>query len=419
MLPPSALLPSGTPKDLPATLNLSTDGLYPADSSQPSKGTKSLDTEKRSPGSDLVNESADASPAGDGAVKSAKSELMEAVKKNVPPTAQNRFEIDMNTFERRASNEKLPRDEVDKSYRKIAQLLSADSSGSLISKQQRVVAAESLIDGCANPFKITQGRYNTCVETTMSMELLDKHPAKACEIVSTAISGNWTAPDGKNIKIDRESLQPMPEETQFNTNYWGERSYAVHVLTLVLANDQLQRRDPPVFYEQRMRNPNDPNDTGERTRDQLGHILETKDPGLTVRENVNESKNLTGSEYILATTHADSDNPPPSVVENPQSAAELKAKFQELQESGKFPATLDVDANHPPIMPLLKETEGWGPHVVVATNYDRLANKVYIANPAYPLLSHWVDVDQLYDNMSLKAKGEQLGDPVSSANKAG
>ncbi len=213
----------------------------------------------------------------------------------------------MAAFEKRAAKEHLSPEQITKSYQQMSKMLNAPEA--VVPAADRAVLAESLIHQCAQPQETHQGRHNTCNVTSVAENTLVKNPDKAVEMAATtAITGKWTAPDGKVITMDQASLKPGSEEQTYPPAKDGERTFATQVLNLVMINDALQRRNPPQSYVQvtpeKPANSHDksvPVDTGERTLDASGNVIKDNSgrpisgPDITTSDIAQVSKRLNGA----------------------------------------------------------------------------------------------------------------------------
>jgi hypothetical protein len=341
----------------------------------------------------------------DGHLKSSKDTLNQAVKDHVAAEKQAAFKKDMDGFEARAQKEHLTPEEVAKTYDQMSRMLNAPMDRAVVSQQDRALLAEGLIHQCAHPEATTQGAHNTCNVTTVAHETLEKNPSKAAEIAATtSINGEWTAADGKVIKIDTQSLQPGAEESVYPPTD-GNRSFATQVLNLTMVNDALQRRVPPESYIQRTPDADIPNDTGERRLDASDNVIYTgkitadglslplASPNLTDHEIVQVGQRLNGDN-----SHLISLNDPQSGVESMGSEAAFAQRLHQLKQQGQFPVTLAVDANHAPIQEVGQESPGLGAHVVTIDGYDEKTGKVHIFNQWGEKYNKWVNRSDLYKN---------------------
>jgi len=336
----------------------------------------------------------------------AKKDLNQQVKDHVPQEKQAAFKKDMDDFEARAKKDHLSPEEVAKTYDQMSKMLKAPEDKAVVSGKDRALLAEGLIHQVAHPEATKQGVDNTCNVTTVAENTLAKNPSKIAQMeAETALTGQWTAPDGKVIKIDSASLKPGAQESVYPPADPSSRSYATQVANLVMANDALQRRIPPESYVQR--NPAFPGDTGERRLDASGKEISYQQydakgdtwrnqpdnsPGVTNHEIAAEGKRLNGKDYHLLSINDDTQGG----VDNIRSAKDLQDKLLQLKQQGQLPVTIAVDGNHPPIASDPKD--GYGPHVVTIDSYNEVDNTVHITNQWNPNDDHDVSVPALYQN---------------------
>jgi hypothetical protein len=338
-------------------------------------------------------------------LNSSKETLNQAVKDHIVADKQAAFKKDMDSFEARAQKEHLAPEEVAKTYDQMSRMLNAPEASAIVSGQDRALLAEGLVHQSAHPEATAQGAHNTCNVTTTARETLQKNPSKAAEMAATtSITGEWTADDGKVIKIDKQSLQPGAEESVYPPTD-GNRSFATQVLNQTMVNDALQRRVPQESYIQRTPDADLPNDSGERRLDAHGNVIFTNkvtadgllipdaSPGITDHEIAQVGQRLNGdnSHYIAL-------NAPPSGLESVNSEAAFAQKLHQLKQQGQFPVTLAVDDNHVPIREVGQETPGVGGHVVTVDGYDEKTGKVHITNQWGKKSNKWVNQSDLYKN---------------------
>jgi hypothetical protein len=344
----------------------------------------------------------------DAAMNQSRTELEQSMKDHIPQKQQADFKKDMADFEARAHKEHLPPDEITKTYDQMSKLLNAKDSESVVPAANRALLAEQLIHQTAHPSETYQGEHNTCNVTTIAKETLAKNPSKMAEMAtSTALKGEWTAADGKVIKIDKESLTPGAEESRVKTKD-GDRSYATQVLDLTLANDGLQRRTPPESYAQRTPDRAIPGDTGERSLDASGNVVQAKQPvndkWITTPTN---NPGLTDHELKALSTEFNGDNShliapksSESGIERVESAQQLGQKLKQYKDQNQFPISLAVDDNHAPIRDKNDERPAYGGHVVNVEDYDAKNGKVKISNQWGAKYNRWVSLKDLYANSS-------------------
>ncbi len=335
----------------------------------------------------------------------AKAKLNQEVNDRVPKENQADFRNDMTQFEARAKRDHLSPEEVAKTYDQMSKMMHAKDGEAVVPQKERAILAEGLMHQLANPGATKQGVDNTCNVTTVMENTLAKNPSKIAQMEAEAtLTGQWTAPDGKVIKIDHKSLQPGAQEKDYPPDDKSTRSYATQVANLVMANDALQRRQPPESYVQR--NPTFPGDTGERRLDASGKEIhypqydaegETwqdrpdNSPGVTDHEIAADGKRLNGKDYHMLSTDSSQGG-----IDNIRSAEELQQRLLQYKQQGQLPVTMAVDGNHPPINNNPKP--GYGPHVVTIDSYNEDTKTVHISNQWHPEDDKDVDVNELYGN---------------------
>lgn len=300
------------------------------------------------------------------------------------------FAENMKRFEDRARTAGVSPEEIADTYRQTERLLTAENAK--LPLEERKVLAQNIMYHAADPKNIDQGIYNTCNVCTIQETLFTKHPSITAEMVATAaLDGQWRSRDGKIIKIAPESLVPMPE-SRVHPPADGDRSYATQVINNILVNDVVQRRLPANFYQQLSKNPDGTptgSDTGERLlfengqecqRDAQDNIVREngiplREPTLTSADMAVLFERLTGERRIILTNSATDNDPDLKMF---RSKEEFEESLQELKFSGKLPAIIMVDANHPAFGGEGGDSAGW--HVVCITGYDYETGMVQISN---------------------------------------
>lgn len=326
--------------------------------------------------------------------------LMESAEKKFGKDSEDyrKFTEDMRKFEERAARGEVSEDEVAKTYRQTDKLLNADNAK--IPEEQRKVLAQNIMYHAGDPKNIDQGVYNTCNVTTLQEKLFTKNPSVAAEMItSTAIDGNWKAPDGKTITIDPQSLDPRAE-SRTHPPKDGDRSFATQIMNNVLVNDQIQRRNPPATYSQISRNPDGSalrdGDNGERLFDTKGReILKDgkpqRSPSVSSGEMSDAVTRLTGeTKFVISNGQTDGD----SRLAQVNSKEDLDRTLRDMKTNGKLPAVILLDANHPAFGGVGGKDVGW--HVVTVTGYDEKTGKVTISNQWGSKSDREISVDDLY-----------------------
>jgi hypothetical protein len=304
---------------------------------------------------------------------------------------QDKFLQQMDTFEQRAKAESLPEKQVIDTYDQLSRLLEANEAK--VPLQDRVLAAQTFAYHMANPETVDQGLHNTCNMTSLSKrEIFINTAAGAAEVLaSTAIAGEYTAPDGQKIKIDGSSLVPGAEEKN-HPPLDGDRSYATQLMNLALINDALQRRMPPEYYSQER--PTEHGSTGEVVRYADGTEVRRNKPGIYTAEIQAEGTRLEGrTKFMLQ--HDGFVNQ--SNLSTFASKEEFLAKLKEIKASPneKFPPILLVDANDP-IFNGYGETNKPSWHVVLIKGFDEATGKVSILNQWGRHEDKTVSIEDLY-----------------------
>jgi hypothetical protein len=318
------------------------------------------------------------------------------------PQDRERLARDMQSFENRAGKQPLSANEVANTYDQMSQLI--DAKEGAVPKEDRILAAETFAHHLADPTNIDQGRHGTCNVTTLEEHLVTRNPSTAAEIVTTtALTGQWVAPDGKTIKLDQGSMVPGVEERS-NRLQDGQRSYATQLMNLALVNDTTQRQANPMFYS--MDKPSAGGDNGERlkfadgrdvTKDDLFHngdktawnstFVKASDISLSAGR-------LTG-EHDVVIANKDAERSPALVnVESEQSLAQA---LKEQKANGHWPAIVLVNAADPMFKDAVGANVGadsW--HVLSVTDFDEKTNQVKLSNQWGKANDITTDVSSLY-----------------------
>src|ERR1700733_7259506 len=102
----------------------------------------------------------------------------------------------MHAFEARKENPA----EVDATYYQISRLL--DATTGAIPQTDRIDVAMQILLDAAQPDAVGQGDHNTCTVAGLETREFARTPSRAAEVVATAaLTGQWSTPDGKQIKL--------------------------------------------------------------------------------------------------------------------------------------------------------------------------------------------------------------------------
>jgi len=331
------------------------------------------------------------------------------------------FEQDRQHLEDRLNAGKVSKEEVARTYESIGKLVDTDNGA--VSRNRRVQLAKNIMFHAGSPTKTDQGPYNTCALTAEEERLFTRTPGMATEILTeAATTGQWVAPDGKVIKLDKLSLIPKPE-SGIGQPIDTERSYATQIMNNILANDIHQRKENPETYVQL------------QDRDKAGHRLRFDDDGERVfsksgkevkfPDGTNERspmvddleigaqiKRLTGETGVVITNK--------HMIEGMQevpikhSKMELKdvvrvstqkefiESLKKMKEENQFPVILGLDGSDKSLSrglpPHKKEKGEEGPmgHMLSVTDYDAARARVRISNQWGEASDRWLSVGEIY-----------------------
>jgi hypothetical protein len=302
-----------------------------------------------------------------------------------------RFGEDMMKFEERARMGNLAPSEITETYKQTERLLSPSKVA--VSYENRKTLAQNLMFHAARPEDIDQGQYDTCNVTAVQERLFTSNPSKVAEIISsTAINGNWRSPDGNLVKIDAQSLLPMPE-SRVHPPADGDRSYATQLINNVLVNDVNQRLIPPIFYRQVHTNIDGSSltgtDVGERLcfadgreclRDSMGKVVSEngvpiRSPYLDTGDLEDLYQRISGDrENVVIANSSEYSDPRVTTFRNEE---DFEETLMMMKAEGRFPLTMMVDSNSPAFGGSGSDA-GW--HVVTITDYDFQTGKAHISN---------------------------------------
>ncbi len=330
------------------------------------------------------------------------------------------FKKDMEKLEGHMNSGQVSKEEVARTYESIAKMV--DSPTDVTSQGKRLQLAKNIMFHAGDPTKTDQGEYNTCALTSQQERLFTRNPSKAADIIAeAATTGKWVAPDGKEIKLDKASLQPRPGSIM-GSPIDGERSYATQVLNNVLANDIHQRKETPESYVQYQHRDKQgrrltEEDNGERVYDAKGREVRDPDgkklraPQVDDLEVSAQIKRLTGDTGVVMVNQKMAETDDPKQKRNPEAAKDvvLLAGEKQLGETlanltahGKFPAIIGLDgadrvltAGLPkdPRMAKSKEFEG---HMLSVIDFDAVKGRARLSNQWGQASDRWISVKDLY-----------------------
>lgn len=347
------------------------------------------------------------------------AELQEYANRNIPdaPGSDGRnqrqaFMDNMNEFLNRAERDHLSDQEVAKTLQQVMRL--GDANNALVNGQERSMLVQQIMHNAAHPDQINQGQHLTCNVTDVEMLAFTRNPSVAAQMIAdAAITGEWTAPDGKKIKIPPQNLVP-DAEARANPPDDGRRGFADQIFQAVSLNDVGQRETPPKYFASRP--PEGGADVGDFWTDENGKPLlrEKKDKdgnvvrddkgnpvmepdrfgGLGYHEINDEVRRLTGQEHAVIVSWND------GKLLTFDSEDELRNIIVDAQENNQMPLIIGVTGDDTlfggSTNPGDKD-RGVGNHVVVIRDYNPTTGMVRVDNSWGESNDKWVPLAELYN----------------------
>ncbi|MBI4534533.1 MAG: hypothetical protein HY711_11365 [Candidatus Melainabacteria bacterium] len=199
------------------------------------------------------------------------------------PQTLRQLQTDLAKFESRAKEDHLAPEEVTRTYRQVARLLTSKDD-TIIDENLRVLLAAQIIHQAAQPFDLNQGQHNTCGPSALSVRLYARNPASAARVIAdiaTSKDGEFKTLSGMTVTITKDSLRPDSEASEQPLPD-GKRSYANQILQLALVNAHWAGHDDynkegrqyqaPITYQQLHNVTKD--DSGERLIDGTGQTID-------------------------------------------------------------------------------------------------------------------------------------------------
>jgi hypothetical protein len=328
---------------------------------------------------------------GDVSIEDARRDVQEAAEKKISdPAAKQAFLQDCADLEKRMSTDGLSAEEVSKTMEITAQLLNSDTGA--VPAQDRINAAQGIMHHAAHPESVDQGFHGTCNVATIENMAFSENPSRAAQMISeVALTGQWTAPDGKQIKVDTNSLTPGAEERTFPPSD-GARSYASQLYQVTALNDLGQRENPPIYFSQRRSSSR--SDTGEYWTDASGKVIQPFG-GLTVNEIAEESKRLLpGDNSVLIVN--DGANYQDGSVFSFNSEKDLGDRLVDLKSKDDLPIIMAVNGSDP-VFGGTSPENGIN-HVICIRDIDTSTNppRVKIDNQWGKSSDGWMSLSDLY-----------------------
>lgn len=310
-----------------------------------------------------------------------KAKLLKEAKESFgdEPGKLKEFNKDVEAFENRAKTEGLPKEEVDNTFKEVRRLLEAEGDTPL-NEAQREKLGRQIIDQAAHPTTIDQGKYNTCNMNTVEVRTYTRKPASAAKVVTdVALTGEYTALDGTNVKVDA-----TPHGDSKSDRDWdGYRSHASEIFQVTTANVYLeqenQTKSPPgkLRYEQRDSIPGEPRGEGLFDYSTTPPKFIKDSPNIRV-DNIGKLADVykavtgeDGGDMIVGHDRFVTDRAPS--VERISTEEGLNEYLTEQKRKGNFPVVVAVETTNEPFWTDSgRATAGGsgGGHVVTITDYE-------------------------------------------------
>jgi hypothetical protein len=303
------------------------------------------------------------------------------------PKERQQFLDNMKVFEARQKNGEISPEEVTKTYQNIDQLLT--SVDGKIPPKDRILLTQNFMHLAAYPSESDQGIYNTCNVTALQEKLLTRHPTKVAGMLAEAgITGGYTAPDGKSIQLDLESMKPIANfKGEANaTPVDGVRSYGTQVINHILVNEITQRKTDKhdtMLYVQRHERSQE--DRGERLlsmRDGSEMTFRNTEepirgPGLTSKDVTEALKRHTGEDDSFLVKGSGGRLADGRIAIN--SEEELVAAITKAKRENRTPLLVEVNGADPLFQGGFPDGQHAG-HVVSVSDYDPQTKQIYVSN---------------------------------------
>lgn len=319
-------------------------------------------------------------------LKEQKAKLEKLAGEQMSYFGRRSFVGNMEAFEERAKQQGLGPKEIAETYKQLSRILSSDQPK--VDKGDMNLLARGLMAQLADPTTTDQGFNRTCSVTALGEKMLTRSPAKVAEMIaSSAIEGQWKAPDGKLITIPKEALHPGLEE-RYGPSFLGARSFATQILNHVMLNDHFQRIGATYLDDKVIFN------DGEKTSFK----------GLSAAEVANLDYRYTGERNNVISRK---DSGIAGDIETVNNLKELEDQLSALKRQGRLPVIIDVDASR---YPFSDPTIGWiirglsdnTGHVVSITDYDPKTGMVSISNQWGKRMDYKTQISFLFNSMKDK-----------------
>lgn len=278
------------------------------------------------------------------------------------------FMADMEKMEEKVRNGELTEHELAEFYHEVGRLLEADGY-SPTTPQERETLAIQVMENAANPTMIDQGSNPTCNVTAIETRTYTRSPADAARVVAdVAITGQYTAYDGTQVKVD-----PKPHGVSKNEDADSVRNYASEVFQVATINLHYAKHDSDKAYVYDIEG--------------TGHLVDysknppkdiDESPKLDARELTEISNQITGlDERDVVIGHEKNRGGDDEDITNFKNEEEFNELLKRLKEEGKLPVIIAVHTGNEPFWSDSGKGAAGGAggpdgggHVVTITDYN-------------------------------------------------
>lgn len=340
------------------------------------------------------------------------AQLQEYAARHMPESQRQAFMDNMNEFMNRAVRDHVSDKEVADTLGQMLRI--GNASDAKVTGEQQIWLTQQIMHNAAHPDQIDQGGHKTCNVTDVEMLTYTRNPSKAAAMVAdVALTGEFTASDGKKIIIPPQNLVP-DAEARTNPPQDGRRSFASQIFQATTLNDAGQRWNPPKyftnlppdggaesgeFWTDEHGNPllrEKTDNSGNAQKDAHGNPIMEKDrfDGLGYHEISDEVKRLTGQDQSVLVSWKD------GKLHSFETEDDLRNLITDAQRNGKMPLIIDVTADDKLFggnKPVGDKDRHAGNHVVVIRDYNPTTGMVRVDNSWGSSSDKWAPLTDLYN----------------------
>lgn len=275
-----------------------------------------------------------------------------------------------------------------------------------------------------------QGFNGTCAAASIEKWAYSARPSMTADmIVSTALNGSWTAPDGKSIQLDQNALTPGPQEAK-RLPADGERSLASQIFQNLILTEIGQHHNPPEqFVSQRNDEGGPPTELWKRENGEtrpfdglLAHQIAGSMNRLFSQRNFVLDYDNPYEKFLDPFSYETYGGSDGALVGTFRTKAGLVEQLDKLHAGNNFPASIGINqlalesVLHPDKVreltsagnvltdprlawALVRSAAGITNHQVTITKYDKANQRVFISNSQGREAEGWLSIDQLWKSV--------------------